>query len=253
MWVSWILMMMMMMMMVGNSGNNIHHTTMVLALSSPSSSSSSSSPSSQASISSTSPLVGPLDRRRLFQSVASSVVTSGLAVSAVPPLAHAGGLLQFPITDAVPLKNEYHLLRAGWSELEHDGIYSTNPLFLTNRENQMHIPTGPMVVKKAVDQLRQQSDTPTVIYHSLAANGMDTGDLIARELKLGRDRLLPEFTYLDQRGIGLWDSSDVSIAPPMKHCMISLLDCGNSFPCRNRGRRERPFLLFSPMALDRPC
>jgi hypothetical protein len=43
---------------------------------------------------------------------------------------------------------------------------------------------------------------------------MDTGDLIARELKLGRDRLLPEFTYLDQRGIGLWDSSDMSIVKP---------------------------------------
>ncbi|KAG7345740.1 hypothetical protein IV203_033271 [Nitzschia inconspicua] len=157
-----------------------------------------------------------LDRRQLFQSVAKVALSSATALTTtttVSPLpAHAGGLLQFPVTKAVPLKNKYHLIRAGTSELEQDGIYSTNPLFLTNRENQMH-PKGNTLIKRALEKL-PSNQLPTVIYHSLAANGMDTGDLIARELKLGRDRLLPEFTYLDQRGIGLWDSSDMSIVKP---------------------------------------
>lgn len=39
---------------------------------------------------------------------------------------------------------------------------------------------------------------------------MDTADLVARTLLLARDRLLPEFTYLDPRGIGLWDGSSYS-------------------------------------------
>jgi hypothetical protein len=43
---------------------------------------------------------------------------------------------------------------------------------------------------------------------------MDTGDYLARAFNLGRDRLLPEFTYLDQRGVGLWDSSDAAIVRP---------------------------------------
>ncbi|KAG7369570.1 hypothetical protein IV203_027316 [Nitzschia inconspicua] len=157
-----------------------------------------------------------LDRRQLFQSVAKVALSSATALTTTttvfPLPAHAGGLLQFPVTKAVPLKNKYHLIRAGTSELEQDGIYSTNPLFLTNRENQMH-PKGNTLIKRALEKL-PSNQLPTVIYHSLAANGMDTGDLIARELKLGRDRLLPEFTYLDQRGIGLWDSSDMSIVKP---------------------------------------
>ena len=51
---------------------------------------------------------------------------------------------------------------------------------------------------------------------------MDTGDLIARELKLGRDRLLPEFTYLDQRGIGLWDSNEEELIRPAIWAMDKL-------------------------------
>mgnify|MGYP000448144176 CR=1 FL=1 len=31
----------------------------------------------------------------------------------------------------------------------------------------------------------------------ICTDGMDTGDLVARTLLLARDRLLPEFTYLD--------------------------------------------------------
>jgi hypothetical protein len=122
-------------------------------------------------------------------------------------------LILLKLSTSRKCENKYHLIRAGTSELEHAGIYSTNPLFLTNRENQMHDGQGTSLIKKALEKLPSHQ-LPTVVYHSLAANGMDTGDLIARELKLGRDRLLPEFTYLDQRGIGLWDSSDMSIVKP---------------------------------------
>lgn len=148
-----------------------------------------------------------IERRHFFQVTAASLLGSTL----LPESANAGGLLQFPINEDRPLKNKYHLMRAGPSELEMEGIYSTNALFLTNRENAMHS-SGEAVIKQSLDVIRQQ--LPTVIYHSLAANGMDTGDLIARELKFGRDRLLPEFTYLDQRGVGLWDASDESLVRP---------------------------------------
>ena len=156
-------------------------------------------------------------RRRWFQQVAMSAVAAGAGVSLGmgPPLpAYAGGLLQFPIgPETQPLKNKYHFMRAGTSELEVEGIYSTNPLFLTNRENAM-AEEGEPLVNKAAEILRTTDQFPTIAYHSLAANGMDTGDLIARKLRLGREKLLPEFTYLDQRGVGLWDSGDESLVKP---------------------------------------
>lgn len=160
-------------------------------------------------------------RRQWLQQVSAKVMLAsalgtygGLGLASPSP-AYAGGLLQFPISEKTqPLKNKYHFMRAAPSELEMEGIYSTNPLFLTNRENAMH-PSGEKVVLKALDKIKRETDLfPTVAYHSLAANGMDTGDLIARELKLGREKLLPEFTYLDQRGVGQWDSGDETLVKP---------------------------------------
>ena len=99
-------------------------------------------------------------------------------------------------------------MRAGLSELEADDIYASNALFLTNRENALSDKRSvQQSILQACQKMKDAGQLPTVAYHSLAANGMDTADLVARTLLLARDRLLPEFTYLDPRGIGLWDGS----------------------------------------------
>jgi len=152
------------------------------------------------------------DRRNLFQITAATAFASVVS----PSPAHAGSLVLFPVgSNTQILKNRYHFMRAGLSELEEQSIYSTNPLFLTNRENELSSTGESVVLNQALKTLKSLEDGfPTIAYHSLAANGMDTGDLIARELRLGREKLLPEFTYLDQRGIGLWDSGDEALVKP---------------------------------------
>lgn len=115
----------------------------------------------------------------------------------------------FPVTK--PLQNTYHLMRAGTSLLELDDIWSTNPLFLTNREDALAV-EGEEQVVDAAEQVRGQ--LPTIIIHSLAASCIDTSNILGRELKLGRDRIVPEFTYLDPRGIGGWDMRSRSATQP---------------------------------------
>jgi broad specificity phosphatase PhoE len=151
-----------------------------------------------------------LNRREVFSNSAKALFAGLATPLLLDPTDPANALLlRFPVDapNTQPLKNKYHFMRAGTSDLEAEGIYSTNPLFLTNRDNGIS-DQGYDSLKEAIAELKKTPCQPTVAYHSLAANGMDTGDLIARELKLGRDRLLPEFTYLDQRGIGLWDSNE---------------------------------------------
>ena len=165
-----------------------------------------------------------MNRRQVFSNSAKALFAGLATPYLLDPADPANALLmKFPIDEhnTQPLKNRYHFMRAGTSELEVEGIYSTNPLFLTNRENAMS-DKGCQSVKGAISTLKKNSNSPTVIYHSLAANGMDTGDLLARELRLGRDRLLPEFTYLDQRGIGLWDSSEEELVRPAVWAMDKL-------------------------------
>jgi len=170
-----------------------------------------------------------MNRREVFSNSAKSLF-AGLATPFVlNPTDPANALLlRFPVGayNTQTLKNNYHFLRAGISNLEVEGIYSTNPLFLTNRENALS-DEGLKCLNSALDVLKETpSCQPTLVYHSLAANGMDTGDLIARELKMGRDRLMPEFTYLDQRGIGLWDSSEASVT---RHAVWAMdqMEAGN--------------------------
>ena len=69
-----------------------------------------------------------------------------------------------------------------------------------NRDDALS-PTGiEQIVKACREQL--QRDAPTVVRYSLAASCIDTANVVGRELRLGSDRLVPEFTFLDQRGLG---------------------------------------------------
>ena len=47
--------------------------------------------------------------------------------------------------------------------------------------------------------------SPGVIKFSLAASCIDSSNIVGDTLNLGRDRIVPEFTFLDPRGIGQWE------------------------------------------------
>lgn len=121
--------------------------------------------------------------------------------------AHAD-LIQFPIN--YPLKNTYHFMRAGESLLENQDILSTNPLFLTNREDALS-PSGVNQVQEACKYLASQDVNPSLVKFSLAAKCIDTANIVATEMQVGRDKLIPEYTFMDPRGIGKWDRRPISL------------------------------------------
>lgn len=128
----------------------------------------------------------------------------GAVVTGSAPLfgsrtAAARGLVRFPCKDG--LLNTYTFMRAGTSLLELDDVWSTNPLFLTNREASLS-EVGEEEVRRACNLLKASGITPTVVRYSLAASCIDTANIVGEELKIGRDRLVPEFNYLDPRAIG---------------------------------------------------
>lgn len=111
--------------------------------------------------------------------------------------ANAMGLVYFPCEEGV-LKNKYHLMRAGQSGLEERNILSTNPLFLTNTEDGLTEP-GLMQVEEACGQLMASNINPSVIKYSLASKCIDTANAVANTLLVGRNRVVPEFTFMDPR------------------------------------------------------
>ena len=100
-------------------------------------------------------------------------------------------------------------MRAGETLLEEDDIWSSNPLFLTNREAALS-DLGARQVVEACRYLKKEGIQVTQGRYSLAAASADTADIVVDQLNLGRDRVVPEFTYLDGRGVGAWDFASLN-------------------------------------------
>ena len=111
--------------------------------------------------------------------------------------ANAMGLVQFPCPEGI-LMNKYHLMRAGESGLEEQSILSTNPLFLTNTEDGLTL-LGKMQVEEACNVLAANNVNPSVVKYSLASKSIDTVNTIANTLLIGRNRIVPEYTFMDPR------------------------------------------------------
>lgn len=143
------------------------------------------------------------DSRRSF--VKNGLITLSAAVTAGSPFsASARGLVRFPCKD--PLLNTYHFMRAGSSLLEIEDVWSTNPLFLTNREAALS-DKGEDEVRRSCHLLKEAGIAPSIVRYSLAASSIDTANIVGAEFNIGRDRLVPEFNYMDPRAIGAWDFS----------------------------------------------
>jgi hypothetical protein len=96
-------------------------------------------------------------------------------------VANARGLARFPCKE--PLLNTYHFMRSASSLLEEENIWSTNPLFLTNREAALS-EFGESQVRNACKLLLSEGVSPTVVRYSLAAACVDSANIVGEELKV---------------------------------------------------------------------
>ena len=122
--------------------------------------------------------------------------------------ARAMGLVQFPCKPG-SLANTYHMMRAGESRLEAEGILSTNPLFLTNQDDSLS-ELGKIQIEASCNEMLTMGINPSVVKYSLASKCADTANIVASTLMVGRNRIVPEFTFMDQRSVGLWDAKPLN-------------------------------------------
>lgn len=154
-----------------------------------------------------------LNRPDFLRSVGIVAASTASAFAVNPPEPALAGLIQFP---CLKLRNTYHLLSAGQSLFQSEDILATNPLFLTNRECALS-DLGTRQIEDVCEYLNSGDDVvspPTIVRHSFAAAAIDTANIVGRELKIGRDRLVPEFFFLDPRAGGLWDNLPITQAEP---------------------------------------
>jgi len=146
--------------------------------------------------------ISSLERRNLFHCLELSIAAAASAV--MFPKSASAELIQFPCKEG-KLRNTYHFMRAGESELENENMLGTNPMFLTNRVDNSLSDLGISQVEEACNIMNQAQLDLSIVKFPLAANAMDTADKVASKLFIGRNHLVPEYTYMDQRGVGKWD------------------------------------------------
>ena len=129
-------------------------------------------------------------RRAFFERIMQQSVATCLSGSFITkPRKVNAELIMFPLTK--PLVNKYILMRAGTTLLEEEDIWSTNPLFLTNRESGLS-ERGITQVQEALKALTGNDDTTvSVIKYSFAASSMDTAEIAKNTLQVGQNRVVP--------------------------------------------------------------
>jgi hypothetical protein len=122
--------------------------------------------------------------RRSFGIMVAGIFSAGPFATLLPKRANAMGLVQFPCPKG-ELANTYHILRAGQSLMEAQDILCTNALFLTNHEDALS-ELGVVQVEQACEEMRLRGINPSVVKYSLASKCIDSANIVATNLLVGR-------------------------------------------------------------------
>ena len=129
-------------------------------------------------------------------------VSVGLGSGAGPASA---GMLTFPLP--APMKNNVILMRAGESKRDAEDRVETNPVKKLAVTNAL-TPEGRLQVLDAAKRICEDDEIgliPSWIYTSNTERAYESATILARECQLGQNRVVPEFSFLDARGMGAYE------------------------------------------------
>lgn len=128
----------------------------------------------------------------------------GLGLTGVPSSVSAG-MLTFPLP--APMKNNVILMRAGESKRDAEDKIETNPVKKLAVANAL-TPEGRLQVLDAAKRICENGEiglVPSWIYTSNTERAYESATILARECQLGQNRVVPEFSFLDARGMGSYE------------------------------------------------
>ncbi|GLI70275.1 hypothetical protein VaNZ11_015207, partial [Volvox africanus] len=110
-------------------------------------------------------------------------------------------LVRFP---ADQLNNRYFLVRAGESYNESVGEPLTNPVWKTSEKHGLSELGKQQVLLGLVPELERLGacGDGCWLWPSITQNAYQTAEVVAYQLGIGRSRIVPEYSFLDARGLG---------------------------------------------------
>ncbi|KAJ4829076.1 hypothetical protein Tsubulata_030975 [Turnera subulata] len=143
----------------------------------------------------------PITRRHLL--LPALAISLSISSPLRPPVAGARGLFQMP---PFKLVNRYYLVRAGESTFETLGVINTNPVEKTSVDSGLSEKGKKQAVKAAL-QLKEMGacNGDCWIWPSITQRAYQAAEIIAAVNGIGRSRIVPEFSFLDARGLGAYE------------------------------------------------
>lgn len=132
-------------------------------------------------------------------------LTTGAVMGSLisPEKAHSS-LVLMPTNE---LNNTYFLVRAGQSEAERDGYVDTNPVSKTSMSNGLSEEGKLQVLRQTYPMLRElgAGDGAPWFWPSTSQGAYQTAEILGYLFQIGRERIVPEYSFLDARGLGIFD------------------------------------------------
>eukprot|EP01038_Epipyxis_sp_PR26KG_P005724 gene5724-7907_t len=134
---------------------------------------------------------------------AAAVSMSSLLFLNIQPV--DAGMLTFPLP--APLKNNIALVRSGECYADSRHEIQTNPVKKLRQDNSLTFKGREQAIA-AADELNKIGFSPTYIWTSNTERAYETATIIARECQLGQNRIVPEYSFLDARSVGIFEGKN---------------------------------------------
>eukprot|EP01036_Dinobryon_divergens_P039688 gene39688-52354_t len=125
----------------------------------------------------------------------------------ISPIVANADMLTFPLPS--PLKNNIVLVRSGESFAEQRHELETNPVKKLSQKNAL-TNEGREQAINAAKSIQSMGFSPTFIWTSNTERAYETAAVMAAELQLGQNRIVPEYSFLDARAVGLYEGQSDS-------------------------------------------
>ncbi|CAL0325364.1 unnamed protein product [Lupinus luteus] len=149
-------------------------------------------------------------RRHLLTSTTALTISFNFNVSFTSisePVASARGLFQMP---PPRLSNRYFMVRAGESEFESMGVINTNPVAKTSVDNGLSERGKKQAIRAAFDLKEMGAcDKSCWIWPAITQRAYQTAEIIAAVNAVPRSYIVPEYSFLDARGLGAYEGKNL--------------------------------------------
>lgn len=106
------------------------------------------------------------------------------------------------------LKNNIVLLRAGESFADSRHEVQTNPVRKLRQDNALTMKGREQIIEAAKEIETKLNFQPSYIWVSNTERAYESAVVLAREIQLGQNRIVPEFSFLDARAAGIYEGTN---------------------------------------------